>query len=196
MPDPQPIFLLEKPETPWGDYGRILAHGMSMHLGRKDGLIQLERTGPRIAPITFPGAGDIVVTTAFRSAIEKSDLVGSTFKPVIKSHIVELNWERWDLTMKKPFKFPKGGEPEGYILGQPHSPAAADALGELWEMCLEGGIDVVRDGWKFVGFLPETWNGLDFFLARTTGYAGVSQKARHWLEQNFGDCVKFKTFNS
>jgi hypothetical protein len=108
---------------------------------------------------------------------------------------VELNWESWDPTSKKPFKYPEGGEPESYILGQPHSQAASDALGDLWEVCLEGGIDVAREGWKFVGFLPETWNGLDFFLARTTGYACVSQKAQHWLEQNFGDYIKLKSIN-
>jgi hypothetical protein len=195
MPDSPAIFRLKAVEAPWGDYGRILAHGMSMHLGRHNEIIQLERTGPHITPITFPGSGDIVVTGAFRSAVEKSGLARFTFKPVIKRHIVELDWESWDPTTKDPFQWPEGGGPESYILGQPHSHTASEALGDLWEMCLEGGIDVARDGWKFVGFLPETWNGLDFFMARTTGHSFVSQKARNWLEQNFGDYVEFQPIN-
>jgi hypothetical protein len=192
MPTSQKIFRLKAVKAPWGDYGKILMHGMSRHLGRKNDLIQLERTGPHISPITFPGSGDIVVTNAFRSAVEKSELARFTFKPVIKSHIVELNWESWDLTTPKPFKYPDSGGPESYVLGQPHSPAASKALGDLWEMCLEGGVDVIREGWSVVGYLPETWNGADFFLGRTTGNACVSQKARRWLEQNFGDYVEFE----
>jgi hypothetical protein len=196
MPDSPAIFCLEAIKAPWGDYGRILAHGMSRHLGRQNEIIQLERTGPHIAPITFPGSGDIVVTSAFRSALEKSGLERFAFRPVIKSHIVELDWESWDPTTKNPFKYPEGGEPESYLLGQPHSPAASEALGDLWELCLEGGMDVARDGWKFVGFLPETWNGLDLFNVRTTGYSFVSQKARNWLELSFGDYVEFESVPS
>jgi len=192
MSSSQLVFLLHPAETPWGDYGQILMHGMSMHLERQNELIQLERTGPQIAPITFPGAGDIVVTNEFRLAIEESGLENFTFKSVIKHHIVEVDWESWDPTTEDPFRWPEGGEPESYILGQQHSVPASEAMGDLWEICLEDGIDVVRDGRKFVGFLPETWNGLDIFRARTTGYICVSEKARHWLEQNVGDFVKFQ----
>jgi hypothetical protein len=38
-------FRLIGARVPWGDYGRILVHGMSKHRGRKEGQIQLERTG-------------------------------------------------------------------------------------------------------------------------------------------------------
>jgi len=80
---------------PWGDYGSILASGMSAHLPRKDGLMQLERTGPFIPPISLPGIGDIIVTDAFRAELESSGLSGFTFAPVMKARIVELNWEAW-----------------------------------------------------------------------------------------------------
>ena len=45
----------------WGDYGSMLIGGMSGHLPRRDGLIQLERTGPFVPPMTFPGIGVVVV---------------------------------------------------------------------------------------------------------------------------------------
>jgi hypothetical protein len=193
MPSNTELFNLISPEMPWGDYGDILAHGMSMHLGRNDdGIMQLERTGPYIAPITFPGAGDIVVTTQFRSALENSKLTGFTFKPVIKTLIVELHWESWDLSADEMQEDPEDGEPENFILGEPHSHAASEALGDLWELCLEGGIDAHREEGKFLGFRPETWNGLDFFKGRTTGYNCVSMKAKQWFDQNFGEHVKFR----
>jgi hypothetical protein len=54
------IYILREAGAPWGDYGNILVHGMSAHAGRSmDGRIRLERTGPFVPPITFPGIGDI-----------------------------------------------------------------------------------------------------------------------------------------
>ena len=46
----------------WGDYGEMLQHGMTAHLHRREGMLSLERTGPYIPPITFPGLGDIILT--------------------------------------------------------------------------------------------------------------------------------------
>ena len=58
-------FAPRAARAPWGDYGLILIHGMSCHLPRENGLIQLERTGPFIPPMTIPGTGDVVLTQAF-----------------------------------------------------------------------------------------------------------------------------------
>ena len=69
---------------PWGDYGNILLTGMTSHLDREDGRLQLERTGPFVPPIALSGIADIVVTDAFRSALEASGLTGLRFQPVIK----------------------------------------------------------------------------------------------------------------
>jgi hypothetical protein len=184
--------LLKEVESPWGDFGHILAQGMSCHLDRQQGLIQLERTGPTIFPITFPGVGDIVVTDPFKCELEKSGLTGFTLLPVIKRRIVELDWETWDSTADEPEHYPKSGEPEHYILGQPHETRAADALGILWEVCLEEGVDADRSGTKITRVRTETWNGADFFRVRTTRWNCVSAKARHWLEQRVGDYVEFR----
>ncbi len=172
-----------------------------MHSGRRDGCILLERTGPSIAPITFPGAGDLVVTQAFRGAIEGAGLTGFTFLPVIKHHIVQLEWENWDMTAGKPAKFPKSGEPEDYILSGEHSPETSDLrpqtsdqIGLLWELVLHVGLEVERSGTS-VRLLPETWDGTDMFTARTTRINCVSQKARVWLERHFADYVTFRPLN-
>src|ERR1700722_270859 len=108
MPEPTSLYHLTPVETPWGDYGHILMHGMTPG-DRHQGLIQLERTGPSIAPITFPGDG-IVVTQAFQLALEQSGLTGFTFQPVIKRHIVDLDWEEGDITMDGPEEAPGKGE--------------------------------------------------------------------------------------
>ena len=188
------VFRLDASDLPWGDYGRILAHGMSMHLGRQNQLIQLERVGPSIPPITFPGAGDIVVTENFRAMLQVSGLTGFTFRPVIKRHIVELDWESWDFAAEEPDHYPESGEPEDYILEGEHSPEASAALGSLSELVLHKGMDVERNGTK-VRLLAETWDGTDFFQAKTTRINCVSQRARAWLERNFADYVAFKPLN-
>jgi len=154
----------------------------------------LERTGPSISPITFPGAGDLVVTEGFRTALEKSGLTGFTFLPVIKHHIVDLNWEDWDISSREPAHYPESGEPENYILTEEHSQKAADALGSLSELVLHDGLNVERDDID-VRLLVETWDGTDFFRAQTTRINCVSAKARYWLEQHFADYVAFQPLN-
>lgn len=185
------IYRLKRVECPWGDYGSILQHGMSAHQARKNGCIRLERTGPSIFPITFPLG--VVVTQHFRQLLACSDLTGYAFRPVIKHHIVELDWESWDPTADEPEQYPESGEPEDYILERPHSEAASAAMGDLFELVFsENGVDVIHSqNPPSVRLIPESWNGSDFFLARSTLIACVSQKAREWLEQYFGDYVSF-----
>ena len=65
----------------WGDYGSILINGMSRHLPRRDDLIQLERTGPFIPPITLSGIGDIVATSDLKNELEASSFAQITFAP-------------------------------------------------------------------------------------------------------------------
>ena len=60
--------------------------------------IHLERTGPFMPPITFPNVSHIVVSDSFKQMFEASGFRGATFKPVIKSHIVELDWP-WAITV-------------------------------------------------------------------------------------------------
>jgi hypothetical protein len=78
------IYILRNAEMPWGDYGNILLSGMTSHLDRKNGLLQLERTGPFVPPLTISGISEIVVTNAFKQQLEKSSLSGFNFQPLIK----------------------------------------------------------------------------------------------------------------
>ena len=168
-----PLFLLDPIEAPWGDYGHILYHGMSMHSSRSDGRIRLERTGPDIFPITFPI--DVIVTDEFRRAFEKSGLRGARFLPVIKHRIVELDWGSWDTTEDEAPEMPESGGPEDYILGRPHSPRAAAAMPELSEFVAS------EDQRADVHYLP------------STRIITLSTKAKDWFESRYGDYVSVRT---
>lgn len=127
------MYVLDKTEAPWGDYGDILVHGMSLHLGRAAGRIQLERTGPFMPPVTLPGVGDVIVTDAVRQALER-EVPGLVFRPVVKARIVRIDWHTWDRTVEEPPEYPSTGDPEDYLLERPHDPALADQVGPLWEL--------------------------------------------------------------
>jgi len=126
-------WVLE-PMSPWGDYGRILVHGMTRHRERVEGRLQLERVGPEIAPITLPGLSDVIVTDAARASLDAAALPGLTFRPVDLVRVPRLEWSTWDRAAARPPVLPASGEPEDFVLAAPHEEAAADALGRLWEV--------------------------------------------------------------
>lgn len=165
-------LLLKPIDAPWGDYGRILYHGMSMHESRQVDRIRLERTGPDIFPITFPM--DVIVTDEFKMRFKASGLCGVEFRTVIKHRIVELDWSNWDTTEVEAPELPESGEPEDYILTRPHSPIAAAAMPELWELILR------EDPSADIRYLPKTH------------VITVSVKAKEWFERNYGDYVFFQ----
>lgn len=78
-------------EAPWGDYGSILVHGLSAHLARVGGRLQVERTGPDVPGIAVSGRSDVIVTDAVRARIESASLSGCSFAAVNKARIVRLS---------------------------------------------------------------------------------------------------------
>jgi len=197
-----PIFRIDSRSIipgEWGDYGDILQHGMASHSPRVGGLLALERTGPYIPPITLPGIGDVVLNSSARQLLESSGLSGFSFLPVEKVLTVELRWEKWDLTADEPPHFPDSGEPEDYILGQPDSPAASAALGELWEVLVPDTATILRpegivDSHTELRLDLSTWNGADLF--RSNSYSSIlfTERAREWFSNNWGKYVDFSEF--
>ena len=182
------LYVFGSPSLPWGDYSDILVAGMTSHLERENGRLQLERTGPFVPPIALTGIGEIVITDAFRAALEASGLSGMRFQPVIKKHIVHLNWEVWDKTAPEPQEYPDTGEPEDYILLKPHDPDLATQMGELWEVCLEQHARAERVhrgpgvGDEEIFLIRSSWDGTDWFRAEGLSFVYVSDKAKIWLE--------------
>jgi hypothetical protein len=181
---------------PWGDYGHMLGHGMTAHLPREKGMLQLERTGPFIPPISIPF--DIIVTDAFRKSIEQAGLTGLTFRTVVKKLIVEFHWEHWDRSKDLP-ELPAGGCPEHYVLGHPHSQKAADQMGVVWEarmkrLCRAGAINERADlSYDVCLYEPlDAVRDIDFFRAKQFGWYFVSRRAKQWLEAKAPQWVSFR----
>ena len=175
-----------------------------MHLPRRDGKISLERTGPYIPPITFPGP--IILTAEARTLLEASELSGFSFLPVVKAHIAELHWEDWDLNLTWPPQLPESGEPEDYVLAEPHSASASAALGEIWEVVLPtaGKIiapdpitpDSLMRPYKDLSLDSSAWNGADFFRGNSFGFKFCSARGHDWLSRTWGEFVWFDPFPS
>jgi hypothetical protein len=168
-------YILRKPEMPWGDYGDILLSGMWSDWGRKDGMLQVERTGPFVPPISL-GLGTIIVTEEFKRTLETSGLTGFTFLPATSARIVHLEWEKWDLTANDPPEYPESGEPEDFILGRPHSAEIAEQIGQLWELHVDP---------------HDEEDGLDWFRGNTVLYIYVSVRAKTWLQAEVPQWVAF-----
>lgn len=177
-------------EGPWGDYGRILVHGMSAHLERVNGQLQLERTGPYVPGITLPGISDVIVTDAVRERIQISALSGCQFAPLTKSRIVHLDWSSWDLSSDLPRELPASGEPEDFILARPHEPALADSIGTLWELKLDVGVQVTRArssrGRFHYDFTYQSPRDAlpDFWRASNMRYVFISSRAKEALGED------------
>lgn len=179
----------------WGDYGDILIGGMSAHLPRRDGLIQLERTGPFVPPIFFPEIGDVIVADTFRTKLERHIPTGLSFQPVLKARIVEYLWHLWDRSSPEPAEYPEDGEPESYILARPHSALTADQLGPLWELLLseDSETETVKVGRGVFEFRirRSSWHGTLFFRPSGKRHVVATELMKAWLEENAGEWVAF-----
>jgi hypothetical protein len=180
------IYRRQNRKTNWGDYGDILVSGMTAHLDRHNDLLQLERTGPYVPPLVNSGLWDIVVTDKVKESLMMSQLTGINFKPVIKKHIVELDWTTWDTNAEEPTYYPQGGEPEDYILEREHSESLSKRMGDLWELVIPTIGTFSNENFIFSGQV------FDIFKADNRGYILVTEKGKDWIERNAGDWVTFE----
>lgn len=163
------FFELDEPKLVdrWGDYGSILRNGI-FHSEEQ----RLDRTGQFVPPISFPAlSGAVIVTNEARHKLEESDMSGvGEFRAVSLGKVVPIDWQKWDKS--RPLErdqLPFNGEPEEYILHNPHDAATASKIEPLWTwhplrigtvsrvegvMRLEGIMDVhdvfrlCDDGWR------------------------------------------------
>ena len=173
----------------WGDYADILVHGMTAHLSRRDGLLQLERVGPYVPPITLPGISDIVLTSEAK-ALVASRLDGVSFRLVVLAKCVRIDWTSWDASRDEPAEYPDGGEPEDYILSRPHDAALAIELGSFWELVP----DVVEAVQGRKGTLrADVYKGQHLVRAALSGgYNFVSEQLRDALLAAAPNCLTFR----
>lgn len=186
------FFFVDGPDL-WGDYGDILIAGMTGHLPRVEGKLQLERTAPFIPPISFPSR-DVIVTDEMKNSFEAGGWPHDEFRPVHKAHIVNFDWQDWDLKASDPKRFPKGGEPAAYILNLPHSPRHSDGLGNVWELILQEGGNVLseqRGSCFFYSIDVDSWTGLDIFRPHKRFRPVVTGKGKEWVSAIAGKWATF-----
>ncbi len=180
-------YRLKNRELNWGDYGDILLTGMTTHLDRQDGLLQLERTGPFQPNIIISGISDLIVTDSFKNELQNSGIHGLDFKKVIKRHISLVDWTNWNLQADDPQFYPGGGEPEGYILEIPHSRDLADKMENVWEVLLIRNGKVQDNSSFIIGNTPT-----DIMRAENRGWIIVTEIMKNWLEQNEATWLAFE----
>jgi hypothetical protein len=180
------FYIINHRNHPWGDYGDILSQGMA-HRG-DGGVLEIERTGPFVPPITLPGIGEIVVTEEVRQSLAQSGLKGFAFETVVKRLIVRSEWNAWDPAADEPAEHPESGEPEDYVLGQPHSIEADEQMGNLWALELNRDAQTHREQRivqhrREIKLVTNTWKGQDIFGAKGVGFIYVTESAKAWFEQ-------------
>lgn len=183
------LFLFDPSRAPWGDYGHVLAHGISWHSPRReDGALALERVGPFVPPITFPGGSDVVVNTSLRDQIVSCGLGPMSFRPVWKKRVVRIDWRSWDLSAPEPKVYPSGSEPENYVLRRKHVPELADAIGELWEAVIP-----VKPGLRLKDGVidPARYDGEDLVKGRELGPVYASSRFKFLIESVAAEWVSF-----
>ena len=186
------VFALGPAKAPWGDYGRILLHGMSSHLPRENGTIQLERTGPFVPPLSFPGVGDVIATDATVEMLATSGLTPVQWKPVAKRRIAELDWRSWDLSASSPAALPPHGKPEAYVLENPHAPELAQAMPALWELeasVVGSGTQQRLGRGRYEITVTVDAEPPDFFRTNGLRHLLVSERAADWLKVHLGEWV-------
>ena len=182
----------------WGDYGSILIHGMVRENYTSDLPYLLLRTGPFIPPLTLPFTYPerfVVCNDKFRNEI-LAVLGALESSTLIKKKIPKLNWEEWNLDAPEPDEYPRGGEPENYILKRWHSRTAARQMGDVWRInppeSAESACASDDDDEELVVMVNlSTWDGSHFFGSRNQGFFFVTEKLLGWFQERTGDWLEF-----
>lgn len=155
----------------------------------ESGVLEIQRTGPFVPPITLPAIGDVVVTDELRQALGRSCLKGFRFETVVKRLIARSDWNMWDQEADEPAEHPESGEPEDYVLGQPHSAEADEQMGDLWALELNRDAQTSREQAivqhrRQIKLIASTWKGQDIFGAQDVGFVYVTETAKSWFEKH------------
>ena len=191
-------FYLLMPPYFWGAFSIVLVSGSFGDPMRVDGVLQLERTGPFMPPVTMPETGSLVLSADAADEVRRQ-WPDSELLPVHKSKIVMIRWETWDRSNEDPFLIPCDGEPDSYILDGLHSEAASAGLGDLWELPLTEGADAtfvkLGPGERDILIRSSTWNGADVFTVGR-GIIVVSETGKKFFESVANEWLSFRELKS
>jgi hypothetical protein len=183
------IYQMMAAGYPWGPLGAVLWNGVGKF---ESGAMLLERTGPYVPPISQPAG--FVVTDAVRQSLELSGLSGFAFKPVRKAKIVRLDGSGWDRSAKSPKDWQADQKPEHLLASRPHDPELASSLGELHQLVSSGGPPKRGGAPRSPAEIAMHFrmaNGVDICVDGEGGATYVSERARRWFADRYGDMLKF-----
>ncbi len=145
----------------------------------------LTRFGPWLPPVSYLAGGVLIVSDNCRKSL-LSEMPKLKFQLVQKAKIVEIPYEYWSPGFELANGI-QGIDPSEYLhnIGR-HSSAAADAMGDVWEMFLPCGANHEYNSEEPIGsrriqLLRRTWTGWDVFF----GYC-KSTKSREILVTDQG----------
>jgi hypothetical protein len=190
------IFLLDSVRTLWGDWSEALEYGL---IGRneKTDAKSIERSGPYTPP-AYLCWDFLIFTQPIKEKFEVSNLKGiGSFDYLEKTHIVELDWKKWDLTKDIAYHIELDGEPEDLITSRPHNESLANSMPEYWLASIETALSVSvsrnnldKEPSEYLQIIKAD-PAIDFFQGdEYTGYF-VSQRAKDWLEHHCPGCFTF-----
>ena len=182
----------------WGDLSEPLVCGLTSDKGRtSNGRLHLERTGPFVPPIMV--SAYILVSDNFRPRVlERFPEV--SFEETFLAKIVELHWEKWD-RHEKPIIWPKGPDPNDYIILEPNAPELLEKIPTIWEVLMDQGAHSTfvpgPSGKRLDKVLvldPGSWNGNDLFWIRPRSFdiPIVTESAKEWLEETVAEWGSFE----
>lgn len=185
------FYQLRNSSAPWGDYGYILRNGLlATRTKAKSPLVEVERTGPFLPPITFPFDA-IVVSEAAKEQLETGRFAGLQFSRAKYAKVVRLDWHEWDHLVPEPQRYPASGEPEDYIIKGKNSDRTAAVMPAIWAFNVPP-----TEGLQLLGsntFRLDRAPDADIF--REYSIHWVSERMRVWLEANFGEWIQCMPVN-
>lgn len=185
------FYQLRNSSAPWGDYGNILRNGLlATRKKAKSPLVEIERTGPFLPPITFPFDA-VVVSQAAKEQMETRRFAGLQFSRAKYAKVVRLEWHEWNLLAPEPHRYPASGEPEDYIIKGKNSDRTAAVMPAIWAFNVPP-----TEGLQLLGsntFRLDRAPDADIF--REYSIHWVSERMRVWLEANFGEWIQCMPVN-
>jgi len=171
----------------WGVAEEVIVNAFGGGRDEATGLLHICRTGPAAPPMTYMGSEELIVTSGFKEWLMTAQLGRFGFKPVVKDHIVKMDWNLWDETTDADLPF--YDYVEGHLRECPHSVEASNEMGDLWEWIIAPGaimdLDLPKGRLGYYRRIHlQTWNGEPVFRAtmskeRTDGYPVVTEDAKN-----------------
>ena len=177
-----------------------VVHGITTHLSRVSGRLQLERAGPAIPEFSCPVRSSLLVTAEGRAAMQAGPFKDILFRKVDYANVVDIDWDTWETGEDIPDEFMNIYLPEFIMNGGNHCPELAEIMPKVWEVYTEKTLSVffpptpVKG--KFLGYSPTSYEGdslVQAVLGKSLSFRRtiVTEAVKSWFEANSDGWLDF-----